>query len=65
MPALKKKTITIRLMKSPIGCNPIQRATLKGLGFRKREQTRTLENTPSVRGMIKRVIHMLQIEAES
>ena len=54
-------TITIRLKRGTIGCNPTQRATVNGLGLKRREQVRTLENTPAVRGMIKRVIHLLEI----
>lgn len=65
MAQAKKKTITIRLKKSKIGCNPLQRATLTGLGLRNREQERTLENTSAVRGMIKKVIHMLEIVSEN
>jgi len=65
MAQAKKKTITIRLKKSKIGCNPTQRATLTGLGLRNREQERTLENTSAVRGMIKKVIHMLDIVSET
>lgn len=64
MAQAKKKTITIRLKKSKIGCNPTQRATLTGLGLRNRHQERTLENTSAVRGMIKKVIHMLDIVSE-
>lgn len=60
-----KKTITIRLKKGTIACPPKQRATVNGLGLRRREQVRTLENTPSVRGMIKKVIHLLEIVSES
>jgi len=60
-----KKTITIRLKKSPIGCKPDQRATVAGLGLKKIGGERTLENTPAVRGMIKKVIHMVDVIAES
>jgi large subunit ribosomal protein L30 len=61
----KTKTIVIRLKKGRIACNPNQRACLKGLGLKKRHQEMTLENTPSVRGMIKKVIHMLDIVADN
>jgi large subunit ribosomal protein L30 len=61
----KNKTIVIRLKKGRIACNPNQRACLKGLGLKKRHQETTLENTPSVRGMIKKVIHMLDILADN
>ena len=64
MTTAKKKTITIRLKKGKISCNPVQRATVNGLGLRRREQERTLENTPSVRGMIKKVLHLVEIVNE-
>lgn len=63
--AATKRTITIRLKRSLIGCPPLQRATLNGLGLRKIRQEKTLENTSSVRGMIKKVIHMVDIVAET
>jgi len=65
MTAATKKTITIRLKKGTIACNPLQRATVNGLGLKRREQVRTLENTPSVRGMIKKVLHLVEVVAES
>jgi large subunit ribosomal protein L30 len=61
----KTKTIMIRLKKGRITCNPNQRACLQGLGLKKRHQEVSLENTPSVRGMIKKVIHMLDIVADN
>ena len=60
-----KKTITIRLKRGTIACPPIQRATVHGLGLKRREQVRTLENTPSVRGMIKKVLHLVEVVAET
>ena len=65
MSSATKKTITIRLRKSKIACNPDQRATINGLGLKRREQVRTLENTPSVRGMIKKVLHLVEVVAEN
>lgn len=59
-----KKTITIKLVKGLISCNPKQRATVKGLGLRGREDVKTLENTPSVRGMIKKVLHLVNVVEE-
>lgn len=38
-----------------------QRATLLGLGLKKRHQVRKLEDTPSVRGMLKKVEHLVQV----
>jgi large subunit ribosomal protein L30 len=63
--AAGKKTITIRLKKGTVGCNPMQRATINGLGLKRREQERTLENTPSVRGMIKKVLHLVEVVTET
>ena len=57
-------TITIRLKKSTISCTEKQKAQVRGLGLRKTGSQRTLENTPSVRGMIKKVIHMVDIVEE-
>ena len=57
-------TITIKQTKSTIGSNDRTRATVRGLGLRKIGHTRTLENTPAVRGMIKKVIHLLQVVKE-
>ncbi len=65
MSATKKRTITIRLKKSTISCPPDQRATVVGLGLRRREHSRTLENTPSVRGMIKKVLHLVEVVSET
>ncbi len=62
---MAKKLITIKLKRGLIGCNPRQRATARGLGLRRREQERTLENTPAVRGMIKQVLHLVEVISES
>jgi len=58
---MASKTITVRLKKSTIGCTVKQKANVRGLGLRKTGTSRTLENTPAVRGMIKKVIHLLEI----
>lgn len=54
--------ITVKLVKSVISCNERQKACVRGLGLRKTNTSKTLENTPAVRGMIKKVIHMLEIK---
>ncbi len=61
----KTKKIAIRLKKGRIACNPNQRACLQGLGLKKRHQEVALENTPSVRGMIKKVLHLVEIVSET
>ncbi len=59
---MTSKTITVTLKKSVISCTDKQKACVKGLGLRKTGSSKTLENTPAVRGMIKKVIHLLEIE---
>lgn len=60
-----KKTVTIRQVGSPIRRPKNQRDTLIGLGLNKMGRVRTLEDTPSVRGMIRKVHHMVEIVEES
>lgn len=55
------KQITLKLIKSTIGCTEKQKATIKGLGLRKINHVRTLENTPAVRGMIKAMIQWVEV----
>lgn len=57
-----KAQITIRQIGSPIGRKPEQKATLVGLGLDKLNAVSTLEDTPSVRGMVNRVKHLVKIE---
>ena len=59
---MANKTITVKLKKSTIRCNEKMKATVRGLGLRKTGTSSTLENTPAVRGMIKKVIHLLDIQ---
>lgn len=60
----KKKTATVRVTQtgSPIGRRDYQRETLKGLGLNKMHKSRELEDTPSVRGMIEKVKHLVRVE---
>ncbi len=58
----KKKTIKVTQIRSPIGRPAIQRATLIGLGLNKMNRTSELEDTPSVRGMIRKVAHLVKVE---
>ena len=60
--AESKKTVKVTLVKSPIGTNEKQRATLLGLGLKKLHQTRELEDTPAVRGMITKVAFLVRAE---
>jgi large subunit ribosomal protein L30 len=58
------KTITIEQTGSPIRRPFDQEATLIGLGLNRRHRRRTLEDTPSVRGMISKVAHLVRIIEE-
>ncbi len=55
------KTVTVRQTGSPIRREKDQRATLAGLKLNKMGRTATLEDTPSVRGMIALVAHLLEV----
>lgn len=57
-----KKTVKVTLVKSPIGTGAKYRATLLGLGLKKLHQTRELEDTPAVRGMITKVAFLVRVE---
>jgi large subunit ribosomal protein L30 len=57
----EKKTLSVRQIASPIRRDSSQRATLKGLGLDKVGRLRVLEDTPSVRGMIDKVSHMVEL----
>ena len=63
--AERKKTIRVRQIGSPIGRPKDQRATLIGLGLNRMHRVRELEDTPSVRGMIDKVQHLIRIEDEA
>ncbi|MCB9978414.1 MAG: 50S ribosomal protein L30 [Rhodospirillales bacterium] len=56
------KTIRVTQIGSPIGREDWQRETLIGLGLNKLNRTRELQDTPSVRGMVARVHHLVKIE---
>jgi large subunit ribosomal protein L30 len=57
-----KKTVRVTQTGSPIGRKPGQRETLIGLGLNKLHRTRELEDTPAVRGMIRKVAHLIRVE---
>jgi large subunit ribosomal protein L30 len=61
--ASNKDTIRIRQIKSAIGYSESQRATLRGLGIRRVNQVIEVHDTPSVRGMINKIPHLVRIES--
>jgi large subunit ribosomal protein L30 len=58
----KGKTIKVTLVRSPIGAQPTHRECVRGLGLKRMHQTVELEDTPSVRGMVKKVDYMVRVE---
>ena len=64
MTTTKKKagTLKIKWVRSFIGCPRDMRQTVRGLGFRRMQQVLEVQNTPSIRGMIARVHHLVVIE---
>ncbi|MDE1147544.1 MAG: 50S ribosomal protein L30 [Azospirillaceae bacterium] len=61
----EKSTVIVTQIGSPIGRQKDQRATLVGLGLNKLHRTSELEDTPSVRGMIAKVQHLVRVEKAS
>jgi large subunit ribosomal protein L30 len=61
--ATAKGRIRVTQIGSPIGRPDDQQATLIGLGLNKLHRSRELEDTPSVRGMIDKVRHLLRVES--
>lgn len=59
---MAKATLKVTQTGSPIGRHKSQRATLVGLGLNKMHRTVELEDTPSIRGMIRKVNHLVQVE---
>ncbi len=58
----KAKTLTVTLVKSPIGYSERQKRTVRALGLRKMLQSVEHEDTPVLRGMIAKVPHLLKVE---
>jgi large subunit ribosomal protein L30 len=58
------KTVTVRQVRSTARKPKEQEATLRGLGLGKIRRTRTLEDTPAVRGMIRAVQHLVEVVEE-
>jgi large subunit ribosomal protein L30 len=56
-------TIKVKLVKGLIGTKQSHRATVRGLGLRKLNSERVLEDTPAVRGMINKVAYLVKVVA--
>ena len=58
---MTKKTVTVTLVKSVAGTRSDHRATVLGLGLKRMNQSRQLEDTPAVRGMITKVAYLVKV----
>jgi large subunit ribosomal protein L30 len=56
-----KNTVTVKLVRSVAGTKQSHRDTVRGLGLRKLNSERTLEDTPAVRGMINKVAYLVRV----
>jgi len=59
--ATQEITLKVQLVRSPIGCKQDHRATVRGLGLRKVNSVRELQDTPAVRGMINKVDYLVRV----
>ncbi|MCR4610739.1 MAG: 50S ribosomal protein L30 [Lachnospiraceae bacterium] len=62
MPKKNTKTIKVTLVKSPIGAVPKNKKTVEAMGLRKLHQTVELPDNDAVRGMIRHVNHLVEVE---
>ena len=59
--ATEKKTLTVTLVRSVNSTRESHRATVRGLGLRRLNSSRVLEDTPAVRGMINKVSYLVKV----
>ena len=59
----QQATVKVQLVRSPIGCKRDHRDTVRGLGLRKLNSVKELQDTPAVRGMINKVFYLVKCEA--
>ena len=57
----EKKTLKVKLVRSPIGTKRSHRDTVRGLGLRRLNSERELEDTPAVRGMIDKIAYLVRV----
>lgn len=58
---MAKKTLKVTLVRSPVSAKANHQATVLGLGLKRMHQSRELEDTPAVRGMITKVAHLVKV----
>ena len=62
MPERSGKLLKVTLVKSPIGYNSRQKATVRSLGLRRMSQSVLIGDAPQIRGMINKVRHLVRVE---
>lgn len=62
MMAKKTKTVTVTLRRSVIGEKPKTRATVEALGLKKIRQSASHDDSPSLRGMLRKVQHLVEVD---
>ncbi len=60
--ATSGKKLEVTLVRSPAGRGRVHQACVRGLGLRRLHETRVLEDTPAVRGMINRVSYLVKVK---
>jgi large subunit ribosomal protein L30 len=55
------KTIKVKLVRSPIGCKQSHRDTVRGLGLRRLNSVRELQDAPAVRGMVDKISYLVLV----
>ncbi|HVN08736.1 MAG TPA: 50S ribosomal protein L30 [Patescibacteria group bacterium] len=63
--AKKERKLKLQWVVSFIGCTRDMRATIRGLGFRRLEQTVERPDTPAIRGMVRKVRHLVKVVGEN
>ena len=63
--AKKERTLKLKWVVSFIGCPRDMRAAVRGLGFRRLEQTVERPDTPAIRGMVRKVRHLVKVVEEN
>ena len=63
-PQEQPKVLRITLVKSPIGYSKVHKATVRALGLRRMHQTVEQIDTPTLRGMLAKVAHLVEVEQE-
>lgn len=61
MPSTSDKTVTVKLVRSPIGYEQSQKDTVRALGLRKMHQSVEKTDSPVIRGMINKVSHLVEV----